>query len=227
MITMLAIFAGVILFVLWSFRDADELFDGGAEVYSYGINLAVGFIVSYIFFYLNFLIPKKKELRSSLIYVGECIGTICFNEISRVRAFEPHIENLKIMNIMGVKYQIRDIDPGNLMSIQEDINKENAYLLNNLLEMVDKNAFQLRVILVEMLNSLFPLIAENYRMTECHINAEDKAESFIKIMSCKRYSGKSNIGAVSKSSIDRLNYLIESESKMRSINTAIQFGESD
>lgn len=226
-ITMLAFLAVVSLFVLWLFRDVNELFNGGVELYSYSVNLAIGVIVSYIFFYLNFMIPKKKKLRNTLVYVGECIGTICFNEISRVRVFEPGFENLKIMNIMGVKYQNKSINPDEIISIQEDINKENVLILDNIFKIIDKNAFQSRTALVELLNTLFPFILENERLMKYNRGAEHKIDSFITNLSCKRYSGKSNVGLVSKAAIGRLNYLLENESNMHSIKTAIQFGKSD
>ena len=224
LITTITVFATFALFILWCFRDSPELFDGGTELYDYAINLFIGVIVAYIFFYLNVLVPKKRQLRHTLKYVGECIGTICFNEISKVKSFEIDAKNIKIMNIMGVKIQHHDVTPTNRTSIQEDANIQNIHILTNLLDVVEKNAFHLRTNIVEVLNALFPLISEKYIMTQCNIPTEHQKMSFTKTLRCKRYSGRDNIGTITRTAIDRLDYLLDNESTMQSINTAIQFG---
>ncbi len=225
-IDVVAILAIILMIAFWFYRDSSEIFDGGDEVYDYGVNLALGVIISYIFFYLNILYPKKKNLAHTLKYVGECIGTICFNEITRIRVFENDAANLKVMNIMGVKFNYINGIEGQRPSIQRDINKQNIGLLTNLLDVLEKNAFSSRTVVVELMNSLFPMITEDYVITECFTNCEDEKSKLINMMSCKRYSETGNIRYVTKAAIGRLNYLLENEANMHSINSSIEFGDS-
>lgn len=223
-IGLLALAAIVALFTFWIFRDSPELFDGGDELYDYGVNLIIGVIVSYIFFHLNFLIPKKKRLKHSFKYIGECIGTICFNEITRVRTFEENASNLKVMNIMGVRSSYINGIKESRVSIQADINKQNMGLLHNLLDIADKNTFSSRTVVVELVNALFPMISENYMISDYFRDWKHEKNNQMQTLSCKRYS-EGNIGYVTNAAIKRLNYLLENESVMKSINLPVEYGE--
>lgn len=87
----------IILFIGWLYRDVPEIFNGGDEIYDYIITIVLGYLVSYVFYYINIYRPKRRIIIDTCNYIGDCISYMIFNDFQLSDTINKDYSELEII----------------------------------------------------------------------------------------------------------------------------------
>lgn len=215
--------------VFWFFRDAPELFDGGDEVYDYALTIILGYIVSYIFYLINLLLPKIKSTKDAYRYVGDCLAYISFNTLMLADCFNRDHEKIevKLLTQRGIRQAFQKGMELNCDEIQKNVNKYNILLIELVYEKIRTTSPIVENDLTDFINITLSHSINFDVMFKKFVHREQIIESQNRSCDCKRFSQNNAIGFIKSRFKKRLDLLRKHEHELDNFDLVIYLGDGE
>jgi hypothetical protein len=227
-LTILFLVAFCSLFLFWVSRDWAEIFDGGKEIYGYGLNIVLGYLLSYLFYLINILLPKLRSRKDVYNCIGDYIAYLCFNSLMISDCLNKNHKDIQllILHHHGISRSYQRGMAVNPNMFQEEVKKSDLILVEHMYEKIRSNAQSIEPSVTEFINSaLYAYLP--LRGIFSDLTSRDKIlQSQIIFAESKKYSQIDPIGLIVKRYIRKINLLIEKEPMLFEYDLAIYLGDS-